>query len=265
MEALLGGPRRNAELAADVAGIAPNILADRLRRLEADGLIVATAYAERPPRFEYRLTAEGRSLAGAMRLLADWGARHADRGRRDQGSLRHEACGTALEARWFCPTCGESWTMSLGRPAADLTGRPTGARLHSARWTIRAGNRDAGARSGRPRRSDATVDSRDRPDPAPEALHQPVRDRPRRRRHRDHRARDRLDAVSPLVKVCILVGAPILIVTTADASLRIWRSAWAWMPVNRNRGLFRLAWLAAAAIGILVFVAARSWRSRHER
>ena len=61
---------------------------------------------------------------------------------------------------------------------------------------------------------------------------------------------------SPLVKVCILVGAPILIITTGDASLRIWRSAWAWMPVNRNRGLFRLAWLAAAAIGILVFVAA---------
>lgn len=61
---------------------------------------------------------------------------------------------------------------------------------------------------------------------------------------------------SPLVKVCILVGAPILIVTTADASLRIWRSAWAWMPVNRNRGLFRLAWLVASTIGILVFAAA---------
>ena len=61
---------------------------------------------------------------------------------------------------------------------------------------------------------------------------------------------------SPLVKACILVGSPILILTTADASLRIWRSAWAWMPVNRNRGLFRLAWLAAAAIGILVFAAA---------
>jgi len=61
---------------------------------------------------------------------------------------------------------------------------------------------------------------------------------------------------SPLVKVCILVGAPILILTTADASLRIWRSAWAWMPVNRGRGLFRLAWLAAAGIGILVLATA---------
>ena len=61
---------------------------------------------------------------------------------------------------------------------------------------------------------------------------------------------------SPLVKLCILVGSPLLILTTADASLRIWRSAWAWMPINRNRGLFRLAWLVAAGIGILVFTAA---------
>ncbi len=61
---------------------------------------------------------------------------------------------------------------------------------------------------------------------------------------------------SPLVKLCVLVAAPLLILTTADASLRIWRSAWAWMPVNRNRGLFRLTWLAASGIGMVVFAAA---------
>jgi hypothetical protein len=61
---------------------------------------------------------------------------------------------------------------------------------------------------------------------------------------------------SPLVKLCILVAAPLLILTTADASLRIWRSAWAWMPVNRPRGLFRLSWLLAAALGIAVFATA---------
>jgi DNA-binding HxlR family transcriptional regulator len=107
VEALLAGPRRNAELAQDVTGIAPNILADRLRRLEADGLIATTAYSERPPRFEYRLTADGRALAGALRLLADWGARHGGADAEGHEFLRHEACGTALEARWFCPTCGE--------------------------------------------------------------------------------------------------------------------------------------------------------------
>jgi len=107
VEALLAGPRRNADLAQDVGGIAPNILADRLRRLEADGLITTTAYSERPPRFEYRLTADGRALAGALRLLADWGARHAGADPEGHEFLRHDACGTALEARWFCPTCGE--------------------------------------------------------------------------------------------------------------------------------------------------------------
>jgi DNA-binding HxlR family transcriptional regulator len=105
--ALLEGPRRYGELQAGVAGIAPNILADRLRRLEADGLIVASAYAERPPRFEYRLTAEGRALAGALRLLADWGTLHGGAASVDQAVLRHDACGTALEARWYCPTCGD--------------------------------------------------------------------------------------------------------------------------------------------------------------
>jgi hypothetical protein len=61
---------------------------------------------------------------------------------------------------------------------------------------------------------------------------------------------------SPLVKVCVLVGAPLLVIANADATLRIWRSAWAWMPVNRGRGLFRLAWVAAAAIGLALIAAA---------
>jgi hypothetical protein len=62
---------------------------------------------------------------------------------------------------------------------------------------------------------------------------------------------------SPLVKLCILVGGPLLVVTTADAILRIWRSAWAWMPLNRGRGLFRLTWVAVASIGLAV--AALAW------
>jgi len=63
-------------------------------------------------------------------------------------------------------------------------------------------------------------------------------------------------ASSLLVKLCVLVGAPLLVIANADATLRIWRSAWAWMPVNRGRGLFRLAWVAAAAIGLLVIAIA---------
>jgi hypothetical protein len=57
---------------------------------------------------------------------------------------------------------------------------------------------------------------------------------------------------SPLVKLCVLIAGPLLVVANGDAVLRIWRSAWAWMPVDRGRGLFRLSWVLAGAIGLLV-------------
>ena len=102
VEALLERPRRFGELQDDVGRIAPNILTDRLRRLERTGIVVATPYSRRPLRFEYALTADGRELAGALRLLADWGARSSE----SAEPLRHDLCGTPLEARWYCPTCG---------------------------------------------------------------------------------------------------------------------------------------------------------------
>ena len=99
--ALLEGPRRFGDLQGELPGIAPNILSGRLKALAEGALVVATPYCRRPPRFVYELTESGRELAGALRLLADWGARSADAAE----PLRHGVCGTALEARWYCPTC----------------------------------------------------------------------------------------------------------------------------------------------------------------
>jgi DNA-binding HxlR family transcriptional regulator len=100
VDALLDGPRRFGELREAMPSIAPNILTDRLRRLERERILVAAPYSTRPPRMEYTLTGDGRDLASALRLLADWGTR-----RTGGEPLRHDRCGTALEARWFCPTC----------------------------------------------------------------------------------------------------------------------------------------------------------------
>jgi len=61
---------------------------------------------------------------------------------------------------------------------------------------------------------------------------------------------------SLLVKVCVIVAAPLLLVTTADAILRIWRSAWAWMPIDRVKGVFRLAWVAVSLIGLALLIGA---------
>lgn len=103
---LLDGQRRFNELAEAVPGIAPNILSDRLRRLERSGIVVATPYSRKPVRMEYALTVDGRELAGALRLLADWGASRGGVG----DPLRHATCGTPLEARWHCPTCDRTVT-----------------------------------------------------------------------------------------------------------------------------------------------------------
>jgi hypothetical protein len=60
----------------------------------------------------------------------------------------------------------------------------------------------------------------------------------------------------PLIKLCVAIGAPLLVLTTADAIIRIWRSAWAWMPVDPGRGWFRLAWVAVSLIGLAALIAA---------
>jgi len=104
VEALLDGPRRFADLQEAVNGIAPNILTQRLRHLESSGIVLARPYQEKPPRLAYELTAAGTELAGTVRLLADWGARYID----DAEPLRHSLCGTALEARWWCPSCEQT-------------------------------------------------------------------------------------------------------------------------------------------------------------
>jgi DNA-binding HxlR family transcriptional regulator len=108
--ALLDGPRRFGDLLDELPGLAPNILTQRLRHLENEALVVARPYSERPPRFTYELTSSGAELADALRLLADWGARQGD-----AEPPRHGECGTALEVRWWCPSCEQP----VDQPDAD--------------------------------------------------------------------------------------------------------------------------------------------------
>lgn len=104
VDALRAGPRRFNDLLDGLPGIASNVLSQRLKRLEADGVVMSRPYQDRPPRVAYELTAAGRGLAGALRLLAQWGASQSGTAE----PLRHTTCGTPLDARWFCPTCVRS-------------------------------------------------------------------------------------------------------------------------------------------------------------
>jgi DNA-binding HxlR family transcriptional regulator len=60
----------------DSLGVARNVLAERLTRLVEEGILERTAYSERPPRYEYRLTEKGRDLAIPLLALMQWGDRH---------------------------------------------------------------------------------------------------------------------------------------------------------------------------------------------
>jgi DNA-binding HxlR family transcriptional regulator len=99
---LLSGPMRFNQLQEALDGIATNVLSQRLKTLESLGIVVATPYSRRPPRFAYGLTASGEELAGAVRLLTKWGA---EREGSPEGGPVHIHCGSALEAHWYCPTC----------------------------------------------------------------------------------------------------------------------------------------------------------------
>jgi DNA-binding HxlR family transcriptional regulator len=121
---LLNGPRRFGELLDELDGLAPNILARRLARLEEEGVVVGEPYSTRPVRHAYRLTAAGADLAGPVRMLAGWGARRHGEAPGPRATVpTHARCGTALEARWYCVTCDE--VVEPPSAAADTTGDET--------------------------------------------------------------------------------------------------------------------------------------------
>ena len=72
---LLGGPKRFGELRRSLTGVSPKTLTDRLKSLEAEGVLTRTLYPEMPPRTEYRLTDKGAALRAVIEAMAAWGER----------------------------------------------------------------------------------------------------------------------------------------------------------------------------------------------
>jgi DNA-binding HxlR family transcriptional regulator len=104
VDVLQAGPRRFNDLMAQLPGLAPNVLSQRLKHLEREAIVVARPYQHRPPRFSYELTAAGSELVGVLQMLAQWGARRSPH----VETPTHAACGTPLEVRLYCPTCART-------------------------------------------------------------------------------------------------------------------------------------------------------------
>jgi DNA-binding HxlR family transcriptional regulator len=73
------GPQRFSALKRQMPEITEKMLSLQLKALEKDGLVLRKVYAEVPPRVEYRLSAEGRSLEACLKALAAWGRRKSQR------------------------------------------------------------------------------------------------------------------------------------------------------------------------------------------
>lgn len=61
-----------ADLAAAIPGISDRLLSNRLRELEAEGLVERTVHTGSPPRVSYALSEAGAALQPALRGLRDW-------------------------------------------------------------------------------------------------------------------------------------------------------------------------------------------------
>lgn len=96
-------------------GASAALLSQRLKKLEAEGVIRKEAYSERPVRHEYRLTAMGRELWPAVITLKQWGDKWLGDGPAPV-EIVHKGCGHVTEPQMTCSVCGEPMAAHDAEP-----------------------------------------------------------------------------------------------------------------------------------------------------
>lgn len=89
-----------------LTGISSHLLSQRLKKLEALGVVRSETYSDRPPRREYRLTAMGRDLWPVIISLKLWGDRWLGEDT-PPVQIIHKSCGQDTQPQMTCPDCGE--------------------------------------------------------------------------------------------------------------------------------------------------------------
>lgn len=70
------GVIRFNELRRQIGQITYKMLSEQLKELEADNLVIRTEYPQIPPKVEYSLSEEGKSLMPILNAMCDWGTAH---------------------------------------------------------------------------------------------------------------------------------------------------------------------------------------------
>lgn len=101
---IMNGKKTYKEILDGLDGIPTNMLSNRLKSLEADGLVKTNLYSERPPRYEYNLTISGIDLTDVFNSLIMWGDKHLKVCYKE---LNHTDCGRKIVHQYYCPHCDE--------------------------------------------------------------------------------------------------------------------------------------------------------------
>jgi DNA-binding HxlR family transcriptional regulator len=113
-------------------GITRHILADRLKKLVAAGVLARIAYQERPKRYEYRLTDKGLDLNAVLLALVHWGDVHMA-GKRGRPKLyEHRDCGHRFDPVLACSVCGGAVTARNVRVLDGPGAAPAAAAANDA-------------------------------------------------------------------------------------------------------------------------------------
>lgn len=97
-------------------GISKKVLSQRLSSLVQTGMLIRVPYQERPPRFEYQLTAKGRDFFPVLIAMQSWSSRwlFSEGGQNTQ--LIHSDCGQPLDTKLICSHCEGIVTPARIRP-----------------------------------------------------------------------------------------------------------------------------------------------------
>jgi DNA-binding HxlR family transcriptional regulator len=94
---LMAGLSRYTDILGSCGGMSPNVLSDRLKRLEAEGLVARERIKGLPPRVEYTLTDKGWSVRPVLLALLEWGREHF-------GAFPFDQVGTTVSTDWAVRT-----------------------------------------------------------------------------------------------------------------------------------------------------------------
>jgi DNA-binding HxlR family transcriptional regulator len=87
--------------------ISRKVLTERLKWLVEKEVLQRHAYSQRPPRYEYRLTAKGLELCDLLLVMVRWGDRWTAGEAGPPVLYRHHACGQVSHVELRCSVCAE--------------------------------------------------------------------------------------------------------------------------------------------------------------